>query len=288
MNIRTPSILQAVRSFSVSTVLFLLMASAQGQAERLHLSIDDPRPVAKAIELLMIEHPGFIATYEDPPYRYREDIRDVTAEVRRDIHLHPAGNVPRVIGPMGGSFDFSYSVRSETGEPADWMEVLQEVLTAHQVGARGGRFRVERSGDVFHVVPTEVRDGSGVWVGQTSILDELITIPAQEGNGYEMLTAICKAVSDVTGIPVVVGTIPNNLFARHEGLLEADAEPAKEVLLRTLRSIHPRLTWRLLYGPSRERYALNVRGTPARPEAPADGRPVAPTRPTSPGPAVRE
>src|SRR5262245_54420252 len=48
------------------------------------LSVDDPRPVAKALERLEDKY-GWRITYEDPRYAYPGDIEDVTTKVRKDL-----------------------------------------------------------------------------------------------------------------------------------------------------------------------------------------------------------
>jgi hypothetical protein len=45
----------------------LLTAEAAGA--ELQLSVSDPRPVAKAIQILSDRH-GLVVTYEDPPYAF--------------------------------------------------------------------------------------------------------------------------------------------------------------------------------------------------------------------------
>ena len=56
------------------------------QATRVDYIVDDPRPVAAAIDELTSRY-GYLITYEDPPYSYSDDVKDVTAEVRcREVH----------------------------------------------------------------------------------------------------------------------------------------------------------------------------------------------------------
>src|SRR6266481_1560768 len=56
------------------------------QANRkVKLSVQDPRPLAKAIETLESRN-GWIITYEDPRYVNESEIADVTASVRRDLN----------------------------------------------------------------------------------------------------------------------------------------------------------------------------------------------------------
>lgn len=137
--------------------LLLLTAEAQSQVDQMDLYVDGARPVAEAVESLISQYPQFV-TYEDPRYMYEGDIKDVTFEVRMDVRTHGPGQGSKTLVPMGGSLYLTYTVSGETGEPEDWPALLQTLLDEHYVGASGGRFRLERSGGAFHVIPTETRN----------------------------------------------------------------------------------------------------------------------------------
>src|SRR5712691_5723123 len=63
---------------------------------KVSLSVQDPRPVAKAIVMLEARY-GWIVTYEDPRYAYADDIADVTEKVRNDLHKYREGEARRVL-----------------------------------------------------------------------------------------------------------------------------------------------------------------------------------------------
>jgi hypothetical protein len=233
-------------------------------ADRFDLYVDDPRPVAKAIELLT-ERYSQVITYEDPRYEYEGDIRDVTLEVRRDLDRYPPGQAPKVLVPISGSLDITQPLSPNTGEPENWVSTLRLVVDSHQSGAAGGRFRVERVGAVLHVIPTETRDSHGEWIKQASILDVTISITPQELSGSEILEAICNAVSKATGLDVRSGARPTNMFLDYRGQLEADNETARSVLTRALQSINNRLTWQIFYAPDSKRYLVHIRRVMAPP-----------------------
>lgn len=71
------------------------------------ISVEDPRPVAKAITLLESRF-GWVITYEDPRYINPADLSDVTEKVRRDLHKFKPGKAPKVLIPKGGTLDFEY------------------------------------------------------------------------------------------------------------------------------------------------------------------------------------
>jgi hypothetical protein len=164
--------------------------------------------------------------------------------------------------------------------------LVDKILEGHAVRDGGGRFRVLRTGDVLHVVPSSVKDRQGNWGEQRSPLDARISLPRQEQSGLQMLDAVCAAVSGVEHVHVVAGMEPINLLRQYRAILSADNEPARLVLLRVLQGAHKNWTWSLLYDEGLDLYALNVRPLPDRAEATgqsdaAAARTVAPA-PTAP------
>src|SRR5690242_18095603 len=103
--------------------LFILVISAargrnsQGVSE-IKLTVEDPRPVAKAIETLEGEY-GWVITYEDPRYVHDSEVADVTLKVRRDLDQFKPGEAPKVFAPAGGLLEFTYDVAPNTNLPPD-------------------------------------------------------------------------------------------------------------------------------------------------------------------------
>lgn len=239
------------------------------------LSVDEPRPVAKAMELLQSQY-GWVITYEDPRYVHESDLMDVAYKVRKDFHKYEPGKAPKLLVPRNGPLNLSYEVSPETGRPEDPAEVIQTVLNAHAANGNPGLFRLEQTGEVFHVVPAQVKDRDGRWVEHSSILDVPIILAEQERSGWQLLNDICREVSRATQTRVEVGTIPTNLFIQKRSRIGAAHEPASDVLLRLFQATKRKLTWRLLYSP--DAYALNVRllPEPASPEMESPPAPVIP------------
>ena len=226
------------------------------------LTVESPRPLAKAVETLMQKY-GSVITYEDPRYSYADDLEDDTERVRKDLDKYPSGKAPRVIGPVGGSL----SVSSSSGEVGD---ILSQVIQASE----HGHFQVVRTGDVLHVVPTEARDVNGNWMPQTSILDARISLPAQDRSAYETVSAICQAVGAAAHVHVGFVGIPlgglqgENAAPPPTYRLEANGESARSVLMRAMAMIFPerKKTWLLLNGsPQDAEYGLNVMDVPGAP-----------------------
>jgi hypothetical protein len=229
---------------------------AQGVV-RTNLSVQDPRPLAKAIKMLEGKY-GWVITYEDPRYVHPSEIADVTNTVRKDLYKYRPGEAPRVLVPKGGALSIQYDVMSDTGFPIDREAVLRQLLDANSANGNAGRFRLEKTGEVLHVIPTASKISEETFAEQESVLDAVITLPEQERSSAQTLEAICAAVSDATHTHVGVGTIPLNRFLQHRDQKGTYGETARDVLLKLLERTGTNLTWRLLYDPGLKVYALNI------------------------------
>ncbi|MBI1747001.1 MAG: hypothetical protein HYR55_10490 [Acidobacteria bacterium] len=242
------------------------------------LSVDDPRPVAKAIETLQAKY-GVVITYEDPRYLHEGDIKDVTEQVRKDLARYEKGKAPRVLIPKGGKIDIAYSVSPTTGKPENLAALLQMLLDAHAANDNPGVFRVEQSGEILHVVPAQAKNTEGQWVEQSSILDARITLPEQERNLEETLQAITRAVGQATQADIGIAG-PPNLLIHSRTRLGATHERARDVLVRALENSPRKISWRLFYGPDLKHYALNIYLLPEQPSPEATDPPPLPVDPS--------
>src|SRR2546426_6553565 len=73
-----------------------LRGTGMQETKKANLSVQDPRPLAKAIEILEEKY-GFVITYEDPRYTHPSEITDVTEKDRRDLANFKPGKAPRVL-----------------------------------------------------------------------------------------------------------------------------------------------------------------------------------------------
>jgi hypothetical protein len=221
------------------------------------LSVNDPRPVAEAVKQLQEKY-GWIITYEDPRLSNESDLLDETDPKYRQAH--PGGR--RALAPKGGRLEVDYFVSPVTGKPENPGALLQLLLNAHAASANPGRFELKQTGQIFHVIPSQIKDASGRWVHQTSILDIPITFPEKERSVFETLETVTRSLSSASQMRIVIGTIPLNLFVRLRTTQSASSEPAREALIRTLESTNRKFSWRLLYDPGMKMFALNVRSVP--------------------------
>ena len=252
---------------SALLVLLLLISIAvipptRGQTtQEERLFVNDARPVGHAVLELTDRYPVLV-TYEDPRFEYEGDLVEFSRRVNP--------NAPpdrRAVVPRGGYLEVTFDVSSATHRPIDLARALGEMLEFHDQSGFPGRFAIEQTGSVFHIVPSEVRDAEGHWVPQTSILETPITIEAQEVNGIQALHVIVAKVQEVSGIGTGVASYEDDRTLMESTVqLEAHSESARDVLLRTLQSISKdHWTWLLYYGPDIQSYALNLRAVPAQP-----------------------
>jgi hypothetical protein len=242
-------------------VLVVLGCRVANAGDNVAVVVDDPRPVAMAIQTLVSEY-GYVITYEDPRYSFEGDLQDVTAQVRRDLSKYAPDKVPKVIGPLGGKLTLNVPPVTTSQDIASALNQLIQFKTGN-----GGHFRVQQTAGVFHVIPTEVRDVNGNWATNPSILDIPISMSLEKRTEYGTLDAICKAVGLAAhvnirmGAGVGQGVMPDGDAPLYP--LEASNESARSVLLRALASTSSRRrTWMLLYDFGEKTYFLSILGVP--------------------------
>ena len=231
---------------------------SQGMKE-VKLSVEDPRPVAKAIEILEAKY-GWVITYEDPRYIHDSEVTDVTLKVRKDLDKYKPGEAPKVLIPKGGKLEFSYDETFNTNLPGDPRLVVQKLLDAQAARSYGGKFRLENIGKVMHVIPVAIKNSDGVVTPQGSVLDTIISLPAGERTVEQKLESICAAVSRATKIPVELGAYPTNMFHQRRDQHGAVSQRARDILVNTFESMGNgiKLSWQLFYSASLKTYLLNV------------------------------
>ncbi len=245
-------LLRLLCAFTVVVVIAtILTAVSSGMQEpnTEHLSVNDPRPVALASEMLEKKY-GWVITYEDPPYTDESELVDVTEKVRRDLHKFKPGEAPKVFAPKGGELAFDYNINPATKRPDDAAVVIQQLLDAYATTGHPGVFRLDRDGQRLHIVAASHKP----------VFDTLITMPAQKRNGMQLLETFCVAVSEASGTRVLIGTAPINLLVRYETEAGAKDKNARDFLVSELDRMtsKTKLSWRLLYSAGMKTYYLNI------------------------------
>jgi hypothetical protein len=223
------------------------------EGERVSISVDEGRPL-KAVVMELEQRFGWIVTYEDPAYLFAPEIKDVR-------HLRNDGKDLPLLAPRGGPFTFSYTLpRATQTTPPPQEAMLGALLDQYHRTGYPGRFRLVRTGVVYHVVPTMARDEAGVFRPYGSILDRRISLPDREVDGMEMLELIKAAVRRGGDERLLVGTFLTGMLLHARVQSGARDESVRSVLLRMFASFNPRLSWKLLCGPAKgsDICALNI------------------------------
>ncbi len=234
-------------------------ATLERRGGSVQLTADDARPVAAAVQTL-VDALALRITYEDPRYEFTGDLADVASSAAR----------PRVTVPRGGRFVAKFPGSKDAGA------MLERVLSAAAQAMPDLRFRIERSGEAWHVVPVGSRDARGRLVTRPSLLDARISLPDEERTAQQTIDAIRAAVSAANRVRVGAGA-----FSLDGGIVpvpgppkfrfHAHDEPARAVLMRAFDAIEKergvRLTSLLFYGPDGPEpgYVLNLVPVPDAP-----------------------
>jgi hypothetical protein len=212
------------------------VASAQspeaGRVERngsrARLIVDSPRPL-DAAAITIAEQFGFPVNCEDPPYAYKDDVKDVTADAWGRLHPSELALIPK-----GGRLEVQFASRPD-GSPED-MDGLLQTLVDRANELFPFRYRLDVAGDSFSLVPTHTRDLLGHVVEITPLLDRRITIPRGNRTVAEAANLMTAQLSTQTGLHVsccqaVVIGIPWGMTRTD---FEALNEPARSVLRRLI------------------------------------------------------
>jgi hypothetical protein len=141
----------------------------------------------------------------------------------------------------------------------DRFALLGAVISADSAIVGRERFALRSSAYGGHVVPVAYRNSDGVWSVTNSLLDAPITMPADELTVLSYLERFCLALTQASGKPVALATVPHRLLASRRISMPATNQPASQVLIAVLQSLDSPLTWRLLFSPTVGRgYFLNV------------------------------
>lgn len=190
------------------------------------LIVDSGRPLDSAA-ITIAEQFGIPVSSEDPPYVYKDDVKDVTAaEWRR---LHPSA---RALVPKGGRLKVQFALRPD-GAPEDLRGLLQGLVDKANEQFPFV-FRLDVDGDSFTFVPTHTRDLLGHVVEITPLLDRRVSIPLGNRTVAETANLMTAQLSAQTGLRVTCcqGVVAGIPWGMEKVDFEAHGEPARSVLRR--------------------------------------------------------
>lgn len=233
--------------------------AAQGATGR--VQVDGYRPLSAAIDELEKRH-GRAITYEDP---FRESAGDMT-DVTETFPSHQRVGNRRYYAPRGGAFTFTYAPgfdESDTG----FERMLESLVAQYNRVGPDAKFRVSRTGKLFHVIPATRKAAHGVVESTQTPLDTRISIPAGRRSGVEQLVAIVEAVKAAGHWRFGLGTLPAQaLKTAVSGAV--DNKTAREAVAQVLESSPFQLDWIMFCdaGPDGRPCMLNIRPLLKQPE----------------------
>jgi hypothetical protein len=227
------------------------------------ITVQDPRPVAKAIEELENRY-GWKITYEDPPYIYYSDITDVTVtpwpgvpvqnQSQLQLFQHaPAAN-HRTLVPKGGSLSFTLPPANP-----DEFGTVEALVKSYNSSHQGIVFAVIQGVGVLHVVPRDATGSFGYHEPVKPVLDTVITVEPKERTALALLEEVCRKISVGTNTDVVVGESPTNMLVQMKTSIGGSRKTARSILDQLILESGAPLSWQLFYGPDNPvGYALNI------------------------------
>ena len=233
-------------------------ASAQGVSGTTTITADSPEHAVDAL----VQRYGYVITFEGSRVVYEGAYEDMPAHLRRDVPGQPGAAAPRV--RISKAVPVKLTVPSSATISSQQMsDVLQRLLN-QTAGAGSAHYRVVQNGDVFDVIPTEVKDRDGNWAAAASIFDARITIPQKERSAHEMLAEIFTAVGKAAHVQMSLFSAPVTMLYDFRAVTGSNDEIARVVLARTLSGMAKRLTWRAFYGIQSDRYFIVISVVPNR------------------------
>jgi hypothetical protein len=237
------------------------------------------KSMASAVDQLVSRY-GYAITLEEPRLTYEGDLEDMPAQYRNDLGKYPHGEAPRVLVPRSNAL--TLKVPAATAVSAGELgSVLQQLTQTQSTSDHGAHFRLQHTGNVFHIIPTEVRDHSGNWTPLTPIFDAPITIQSAERSALDTVNAICTAVGANAHVPVKLLWAPMTTLRNSRETFEANNEQARSVMTRALSGLAARLTWRVGYFGEMSSYLLVITVVPDK-RSPASGAAENATTPALP------
>lgn len=234
----------------------LLLTVSITSAELRTAAVQDPRPLAKAVEYLEAVY-GVPITYEDPPYAHPSEIADVTDQVRGSKTVGP-----RILIPLGGSLLIAYeSVAPQRDKETALLAAsaaASGLLASYQTSMGRPRFAVIQEPGSLHVVPTRFMDRVGQVQDLKPILDTTVSLSPEGRRADKLVIDLCEALSVATGQTLVPGNIPDALLARHKTAFPVSNISARSVLDKLFAEIDVPLSWQLFYDPGLNWYVLNI------------------------------
>jgi hypothetical protein len=220
-------------------------------AGKVHLAVNDPRPLAQAFDVLQQQY-GWRINYEDPQYTAKPDLADAKGAADQSS----ASGSHKI--PAGGNFAVDFPSGSAPNTPPDEQKTLQLMVDAYNHSENPGRFELRQdSPEQFDVVGTSARDSQGKISTQPAPLDLAITIPSAERTIADTIDILCQKVSEKSHHQITLGVHPLGLD-RAKITIGGKELKARAYLVSAIEPSGRKISWRLIYDPESKSYVLNL------------------------------
>jgi len=197
----------------------------------------------------LVKRYGYIVTLETPRYSYSDDLEDTGKK--------SVGDSKAILQPKTNALFLTVPVSSTI--TADKMAaVLSQLVQKQSASPHGGHYRVEQDDQVFHIIPTEVRDRSGNWASQKSVFDTPVSLAKADRSSYDSLVLVLNAIGEKEHFSVRPFQLPAMVMHNSHSVMEARDEPARQVITRILSATNNKLTWRAFFYEPMQSYLFSV------------------------------
>ena len=143
----------------------------------------------------------------------------------------------------------SYEVSAATNRPDDLASVIAQAIDREVAAGGSRRYRIERDGDVLHVITSERKGPDGSWQSVSPVLDSRIDLPEAERSIAQTLDAILDAAGRASGVTMQVVDVPMNPAYGTRIRLGGYGLTARELLTKAVASLSCKASWKLLFDP---------------------------------------
>ena len=235
--------------------LGLLTAAAEGEGDgfvSFPVKVSDPRPLAAAA-LQLQQRYGVAISYEDPPFSHPQDLVEVLVE-----SPVPGAEETAILIPAGGGLEMKLGAEAGASVQLDPAAVLASLVMIYEKGDQPGRFQVVQDGEMFHLLPTAMRQGTGALGPVTPLLDTVISLDGSPRRADVVLHKIRNKLHSASGVNIEVGMTPVQLLYDSTVSVGGTNLPARDLLVQFSEALPMPVTWRLLWDATLETYYLNL------------------------------
>ncbi len=247
-------------SFGMVISLFLAACAISFGQGKITLRSEPERPL-RSICRQMEGRLKWLITFEEPPFEHPDDLEDKAKP----------GSGATALTPRGKSFSFEFDepLAPRIGErPVPDMAIMDRLLREYRKSGNWPFYGLRTNGRYSHITPSAVRDINGTIKAFVPMLDTRVAFPAAKRTLYDAVQLVLSKVSERRGIPIALGTYPNNFFGQSEVWIGADSEPARDVLIQLFGNANTKrvelgvgpvwVNWNLLYSPEAKQYFWNA------------------------------